>query len=154
MCDRTGFQALLPQEVLVSANQVSEERLARIRMAAPACVRIWKYTKAWMPSVVMVRYMRLPGMCRHGYRQARRFILHVDVLQAHICPAGLRAESVANIWMCLGPATATRESQPCDTHSFGRAKQMLTAKLHGGNGLTSLGESSWELMLESLWHVV
>ena len=40
MCDRADFQTLLPQVVLVGANQVSEERLARLRMAAPAYVRM------------------------------------------------------------------------------------------------------------------
>ena len=55
MCDRADFQTLLPQVVLVGANQVGEERLARIRMTAPACVRIWRYPKAWMSNAVMVR---------------------------------------------------------------------------------------------------
>ena len=55
MCDRADFQTLLPQVVLVGANQVGEERLARIRMTEPACVRIWRYPKAWMSNAVMVR---------------------------------------------------------------------------------------------------
>ena len=55
LCDRAGFQLLLPQVVL------AEERLARIQMTAPACVRIWRCTKAWNSNAVMVRYMRLLG---------------------------------------------------------------------------------------------
>ena len=48
ICDRPDFQTLLPQVVLVGKYQVNEERLARIRTAAPGCVRIWKYDNAWM----------------------------------------------------------------------------------------------------------
>ena len=61
LCDRADFQMLLPQVVLVSEKQVCEERLARIQMTAPACVRIWRCTKAWNSNAVMVRYMRLLG---------------------------------------------------------------------------------------------
>ena len=66
MCDRADFQTLLPQVVLVGANQVGEERLARICMTAPACVRIWRLPKAWMSNAVRVRYMRLLGSARHS----------------------------------------------------------------------------------------
>ena len=55
MCDRADIQTLLPQVVLVGANQLSEERLDRIRMTAPACVWIWRYPKAWVSNAVMVR---------------------------------------------------------------------------------------------------
>ena len=61
MRDRADFQALLLQVVLVGTNQVGEERFARVRLTAPACVRIWRYTKAWMSNAVMVR--RLLGRC-------------------------------------------------------------------------------------------
>ena len=63
MCDRPDFHTRLPQVGLVGANQVTEERLARLRLGAPACVRIWRYPKAWMSTSVMVRYLRLRGMC-------------------------------------------------------------------------------------------
>ena len=46
MCDRPDFQTLLPQVVLVGANQVTEERLARLRIGVPTCVRIWRYPTA------------------------------------------------------------------------------------------------------------
>ena len=120
MCDRPDFQTLLPQVVLVGANQVGEERLARIRMSAPACVRIWRYTKAWMNSAVMERYMRLLGRCLKDYRQTYRFILYVDVLKAHICPAVLRAASAADagddasLWV---PESDSCETQGIQNHN-------------------------------------
>ena len=154
MCDRADFQTLLPQVVLVGANQVGEERLARIRMTAPACVRIWRYPKAWMSNAVMVRYMQLLGGCLKEYRQTYRFILYVDVLKAHICPAVLRAASAANIWICVVPGKMTWALQPCDTHLFARYKQLLTEEFQRRSGLTCTGEISWELMLASLWHVI
>ena len=154
LCDRAEFQTLLPQVVLVSDKQVSEARLARIRMTAPACVRIWRYTKAWMCNAIMLRYIRLLGRCLREYRQTHRIILYVDVLKAHICPAVLRAASAANIWICVVPSRMTWVLQPCDTHLFARYKQMLTEDFQRRSGLTSAGEISWELMLESLWHVI
>ena len=150
LCDRADFQMLLPQVVLVGAKQVCEERLARIQMTAPACVRIWRCTKAWNPNAIMVRYMRLLSRCLHEYRQTHRFILYVDVLKAHICPAVLRAASAANIWICVVPAKMTWVLQPCDTHLFARYKQMLIEEFQRRSGLTATGEISWELMLESL----
>ena len=44
--------------------------------------------------------------------------------------------------------------QPCDTHLFACYKQMLTEDFQRRSGLTSAGDVSWELMLESLWHVI
>ena len=154
MCDRADIQTLLPQVVLVGANQLSEERLDRIRMDAPACVRIWRYPKAWVSNAVMVRYMKLLAKCLREYRHTYRFILYVDVLKAHICPAVLRAASAANIWICVVPAKMTWVLQPCDTHLFALYKRMLTDEFQRRSGLTSTGEISWELMLESLWHVI
>ena len=154
LCDRAHFQNLLPQVVLVGANQVSEERLARVRMSAPACVRIWRYSKAWMSNAVMVRYIRLLGRCLHEYRQSYRIILYFDVLKAHVCPAVLRAASAANIWICVIPAKMTWVLQPCDTHLFARYKQMLSEEFQRRSVLTLNGEISWELMLQSLWHVI
>ena len=154
LCDRADFQTLLPQVVLVSLNTVNQERLARIRMTAPACVRIWQYRKAWMSSTIMLRYMRLLGRCLREYRQTHRFILYVDVLKAHICPAVLRVASAVNIWICVVPAKMTWALQPCDTHLFARYKQVLTEEFQRRSGLTTTGEISWQLMLESLWHVI
>lgn len=154
LCDRANSQTLLPQVVLVGSNQVSEERLERIRMTAPACVRVWRYSKAWMSSAVMIRYIRLLGRCLHEYRHTYRFILYVDVLKAHICPAVLRAASAANLWICVIPAKMTWVLQPCDTHLFARYKHMLTEEFQRKSGLTATGDISWELMLESLWHVI
>ena len=153
MCDRADIQTLLPQVVLVGANQLSEERLDRIRMAAPACVDIWRYPKAWVSNAVMVRYIRLLGRRLRKYRRTYLFS-YVDVLKAHICPAVLRAASAANIWICVVPARMAWVLQPCDTHLFARYKQMLTEDFQRRSGLTSAGEISWELMLESLWHVI
>ena len=154
MCDRADFQTFLPQVVLVGANQVSEERFARLRIAAPACVRIWRYSKAWMSTRVMVRYVRLLGKCLQDFRQTYRFILYVDVLKAHISPVVLRVASAVNIWICVLPAKMTWALQPCDTHLFAHYKRMLTEEFQRRSGLTSTGEISWELMLASLWHVI
>ena len=52
------------------------------------------------------------------------------------------------------PAKMTWVLQPCDTHLFAGYKQMLTEEFQRRSGLTSTGEISWELMLESLWHVI
>ena len=154
MCDRADFQTLLPQVVLMGSNQVSEERLERLLRTVPACVRVWRYAKAWMSTAVMIRYIRLLGRCLHEYRQTYRFILYVDVLKSHICPAVLRAASAANLWICVVPAKMTWVLQPCDTHLFARYKHMLTEEFQRRSGLTATGDITWELMLESLWHVI
>ena len=107
-----------------------------------------------MSNAVMVRYMQLLGRCLQEYRQTYRFILCVDVLKAHICPAVLRAASAANIWICVVPGKMTWALQPCDTHLFARYKQLLTEEFQRRSGLTCTGEISWELMLASLWHVI
>ena len=102
----------------------------------------------------MVRYLRLLGKCLQEFRQTYRFILYVDVLKAHISPVVLRVASAVNIWICVIPGKMTWALQPCDTHLFARYKRLLAEEFQRRSGLTPTGEISWELMLDSLWHVI
>ena len=74
ICDRPDFQTLLPQVVIAGANQLSDARLATLRLRAPACVRIWKYASAWVTTDIFVRYIRLLGQCLKDFRHTYRII--------------------------------------------------------------------------------
>ena len=47
-CDKPNMQPLLPQVVLVGENEVSEGRLAALRLTSPECAHIWRCTTAWV----------------------------------------------------------------------------------------------------------
>ena len=154
ICDHPDFQLLLPQVVLVGENQINEARLAALRLGAPHCVRIWKCTTAWMTSATMVQYIRLLGRCLNDFRHTHRFILYLDAFRAHVSAAVLRAASSVDLWVCVVPGKMAWALQPCDTHLFSGYKRLLGEEFQRRSGLTAAGDISWELVLESLWHVI
>ena len=104
ICDQREVQHRLPQLVLLGENQMSEARLATLRLSAPECVHMWKYKNAWMNTAIMVRYIGLLGRCLQDYRESHRFILFLDALRAHINAAALRAAAAVGLWVCVFPA--------------------------------------------------
>ena len=66
----------------------------------------------------------------------------------------LRVASSMDLWICVIPGKLTWALQPCDTHLFAQYKSMLAEEVQRRSELTADGEVSWELVLESLWHVV
>ena len=154
ICDHPEIQKRLPQVVLVGENQFTEEGASRARSEAPECVHLWRLTKAWMTSVVMVKYIDLLGAILKKLQTTHRFILYLDALRVHVSPRVLRAASRANLWICVIPAKMTWALQPCDTHVFASYKRLLGEEYQRRSGLTAAGDITWELVLESLWHVV
>ena len=152
--DRPEIQNRLPQVVLVGKNQVTEDRLCRLRSQAPDCVQLWRQKKAWMTTELMVQYMLLLGRRLQEFHTTHRFIVYVDALRAHVSPRVLRAASRGNLWMCVIPSKMTWALQPCDTHVFASYKRLLGEEYQRRSGLTAAGDMTWELLLESLWHVV
>ena len=69
-------------------------------------------------------------------------------------PSVLRAASRANLWICVIPSKMTWALQPCDTHVFASYTRLLGGEYQRSSGLTPAGDITWELLLESLWHVV
>ena len=154
ICDHAEIQKRLPQVVLVSENQFTEGRAFRLRSEAPASVHLWRQKKAWMTTEVMVQYILLVGRLLQEFQTTHRFILYLDALRAHVPPRVLRAASRANLWICVIPAKMTWALQPCDTHVFASYKRLLGEEYQRRSGLTAAGDITWEILLESLWHVV
>ena len=154
ICDHPEIQNRLPQVVLVGEKQFTEERAYRVRCQAPGSVHVWRKRKAWMTSEIMVQYILLLGRGLQEFQTTHRFILYLDVLRAHVSPRVLRAASRANLWICVIPTKMTWALQPCDTHVFARYKRLLGEEYQRRSGLTAAGDITWELLLESLWHVV
>ena len=154
ICDKPDFQRLLPQVVLVGENQVTEARLAALRLSSPECAHIWSYSTGWMTTVIMCRYVRLLGRCLKDFRRSHRFILFVDALRAHINAAVLRAAASVGLWICVIPGKLTWALQPCDTHLFASYKRILSEEVQRRSGMTARGEVSWEIVLGAMWHVV
>ena len=154
ICDHAEIQKRLPQVVLVSENQFTEGRAFRLRSEAPASVHLWRQKKAWMTTEVMVQYILLVGRLLQEFQTTHRFILYLDALRAHVSPRVLRAASRANLWICVIPAKMTWALQPCDTHVFASYKRLLGEEYQRRSGLTAAGDITWEILLESLWHVV
>ena len=71
-----------------------------------------------------------------------------------MAPRVLRAASRANLWICVIPSKMTWALQPCDTHVFATYKRLLGEEYQRRSGLTPAGDISWEVMFETLWHVV
>ena len=103
---------------------------------------------------LMVRYILLLGRCLQDLESTHRFIVFVDALRAHVSPAVLRAASRANLWICVIPSKMTWALQPCDTHLFAMYKRMLGEEYQRRSGLTAAGDMTWELLLQSMWHVL
>ena len=154
ICNKTTFQQLLPQVVLVGENQVTEGRLATLRSAAPERCHIWRYKTGWMTAAIMVEYVRLLGRSLKDFQSSHRFILYFDALRAHIHPNVLRAASRAGLWVCVIPGKLTWALQPCDTHLFASYKRILGQEVQRRSGMTAAGELSWELVLGAVWHIV
>ena len=154
ICDHPEIQKRLPQLVLVGENQFTERRADRLRSEAPDSVHLWRQQKAWMTTELMVKYIVLLGGILRDFQTAHRFILYLDALRAHVSPAVLRAASRANLWICVIPSKMTWALQPCDTHVFASYKRMLGEEYQRRSGLTAAGDITWELLFESLWHVV
>ena len=154
ICDQPEIQNRLPQVVLVGENQFTEGRANRLRSEAPAGVHLWRQKKAWVTTEVMVQYILLLGRLLQNLQTTHRFIIYLDSLRAHVSPRVLRAASRANLWICVIPAKMTWALQPCDTHLFASYKRLLGEEYQRRSGLTAAGDITWELLLESLWHVV
>ena len=152
--DHPEIQRRLPQVVLVGENQVTEGRAHRLRSEAPACVHLWRQKKAWMTIELMVQYILLLGRGLQEFQTTHRFIVYVDALRAHVSPRVLRAASRANLWICVIPSKMTWALQPCDTHVFASYKRLLGEEYQRRSGLTAAGDMTWELLLQSLWHIV
>ena len=75
ICNNPRFQTMLPQLVLVGANQVSEARLAALRSSLPEYGHIWRHQTGWMTAVIMVKYVRLLGRCLKDFKASHRFVL-------------------------------------------------------------------------------
>ena len=153
ICDHPEIQKRLPQVVLVGENQFTEGRANRVRSEAPESVHLWRLKKAWMTIEVMETYIALLGWILKEFQTTHRFILCLDALRVHVSPKVLRAASRANLWICVIPAKMTWALQPCDTHVFASYKRLLGEE-YQRSGLTAAGDITWELVLESLWHVV
>ena len=154
ICDHPEIQTRLPQVVLVGENQFTEGRAYRLRSEAPGSVHLWRQKKAWMTTELMVQYILLLGGCVQEFQTTHRFILYLDALRAHVSPKVLRAASRANLWICVIPSKMTWALQPCDTHVFASYKRLLGEEYQRRSGLTPAGDITWELLFESLWHVV
>ena len=154
ICDHPEIQKRLPQVVLVGENQFTEGRANRVRSEAPESVHLWRLKKAWMTTEVMEKYIVLLGGILKEFQTTHRFILYLDALRVHVSPKVLRAASRANLWICVIPAKMTWALQPCDTHVFASYKRLLGEEYQRRSGLTAAGDITWELVLESLWHVV
>ena len=154
ICDHPEIQNRLPQVVLVGENQLTEGRAYRLFSEAPDSVHLWRQKNAWMTTEVMVQYILLLGGLLQEFQTTHRFILYLDCLRAHVSPRVLRAASRANLWICVIPSKMTWALQPCDTHVFASYKRLLGEEYQRRSGLTAAGDITWELLLESLWHVV
>ena len=154
ICDHLEIQKRLPQVVLVGENQFTEGRAYRLRGAAPDSVHLWRQKKAWMTTELMVKYILLLGGILQEFQSTHRFILYLDALRAHVAPRVMRAASRANLWICVIPSKMTWALQPCDTHVFASYKRLLGEEYQRRSGLTAAGNVSWEVMFETLWHVV
>ena len=154
ICNRTVFQRLLPQVVLVGERQVTAAGLAALRLASPDCAHIWRCRTGWMTAAIMVVYVRLLGRCLRDFRDTHRFILYFDALRAHLHPTVLRAAANAGLWVCVIPGKLTWALQPCDTHLFASYKRLLGEEVQRRSGLTAAGDVSWEIVLGAVWHVV
>ena len=154
ICDHPEIQNRLPQVVLVGENQVTDGRAYRLRSEAPASVHLWREKKAWVTTELMVKYILLLGRSVQEFQTTHRFIVYVDALRAHVSPKVLRAASRANLWICVIPSKMTWALQPCDTHCFASYKRLLGEEYQRRSGLTAAGDMTWELLLQSLWHVV
>ena len=152
--DDPEIQKRLPQVVLVGVNQVTEARAYRLGTEAPDTVHIWREKKAWMTIELMVRYILLLGRCLQDLQSTHRCIVFVDALRSHVSPAVLRAASRSNLWICVIPSKMTWALQPCDTHVFAMYKRMLGEEYQRRSGLTAAGDMTWELLLQSMWHVL
>ena len=141
--DKPDFQRLLPQVVLVGENQVTEARLAALRLSSSECAHIWSYNTGWMTAAIMAKYVRLLGRCLKDFRRSHRFIHFVDALRAHINAAALRAAASVGLWVCVTPGKLTWALQPCDTHSFASYKRLLSEEVRRRSGVTAGGEVSW-----------
>ena len=148
ICDHGEIQKLLPQVVLVSENQFTEERAFSLRSEAPASVHLWRKKKAWMTTDIMVEYIHLLGRLLQEFQATHRFILYLDALRAHVSPRVLRAASRANLWICVIPSKMTWALQPCDTHVFASYKRMLGEEYQRRSGLTAAGDINWQILLE------
>ena len=154
ICDDTEVQKRLPQVVLVGRNQFTETRAYRLRSEAPESVHLWRQKTAWMTSELMVQYMVLLGGILREFQTTHRFILYLDALRAHVSPRVLRAASRANLWICVIPSKMTWALQPCDTHVFASYKRLLGEEYQRRSAETAAGDITWELLFQSLWHVV
>ena len=84
ICNRTCFQQLLPQVVLVGENQVTDARLAALRSVLPAGCHIWRYKTGWMTAAIMVENALLLGRCLKEFQSSHRFILYFDALRLSV----------------------------------------------------------------------
>lgn len=107
-----------------------------------------------MTTELMVQYILLLGRGLQEFQTTHRFIVYVGDLRAHVSPRVLRAASRANLWICVIPSKMTWALQPCDTHVFASYKRLLGEEYQRTSGLTAAGDMTWELLLQSLWHVV
>ena len=57
ICEKSMFQRLLPWLVLVGEYQLSEGRVAALRVRSPERGHIWRYWPGWMTTAIMVQYV-------------------------------------------------------------------------------------------------
>ena len=102
----------------------------------------------------MIRCIKLLGMCLREYRHTCRIILYIDVLKSHICPAVLRAAFGSEPLHLCGPCQYDMGVAALRFQLFAPYKHMLREEFQRKSALTATSEISWELILETLWHVI
>jgi len=112
------MQVLLPQVVVGNEATLPAAKMASLRAACPANVRLLRQKSAWNNKFLCAVIIRILALALRPHRDRFQPVLILDACRLHFAEVVVNACNACGIWLVFVPAKATWLLQPLDTDAF------------------------------------